>query len=161
MCSDEESKMLVVHCLPLVCSRSLHLLLHLNLCFYSIFIYFSPWGEHEIDYILFVTVANKGQLTLNPNSDEADDIRWVTQSQLLDMFNDTSLLFSPWFRIIAHRWMMTDTTPGGKTTSERSGWWDDLDRTMNTDDFCDHETIHRFDPPKEHMGGAGNAGPLF
>jgi hypothetical protein len=41
------------------------------------------------------------------------------------------------------------------------GWWDDLDRTMNTDDYCDHVAIHRFDPPLEHMGGAGDAGPLF
>lgn len=96
---------------------------------------------------------------MNPNSDEADDIRWVTQSQLLEMFNDASLLFSPWFRIIAHRWMMTtvDTT----ATKTVGGWWDNLDRTMNTDDFCDHQTIHRFDPPEEHMGGGGNAGPLF
>ena len=36
-----------------------------------------------------------------------------------------------------------------------------MDRTLNTDDFCDYETIHRFDPPKEHMGGAGDAGPLY
>lgn len=121
----------------------------------------SPWGEHEIDYILFITVPNKDQLTLKPNSDEADEIRWVTQSQLLDMFNDTNLLFSPWFRIIAHRWMMTHSTAAGTNTDKGRGWWDNLDRTMNTDDFCDHETIHRFDPPQEHMGGGGNAGSLF
>ncbi len=125
---------------------------------HHLFIFLSPWGEHEIDYILFITVPNKDQLTLNPNIDEADDIRWVTQTQLLDMFNDESLLFSPWFRIIAHRWMMTDARA---KANKGGGWWDNLDRTMNTDDFCDHETIHRFDPPREHMGGGGNAGPLF
>ena len=65
------------------------------------------------------------------------------------MFADKDLLFSPWFRIIANRWMI-----------RKDGWWNDLDRTMNTDDFCDYENIHRFDPPEEHLGGGGNAGPL-
>jgi len=41
------------------------------------------------------------------------------------------------------------------------GWWDSLDKTMETDVFCDYETIHRFDPPSEHMGGGGNAGPML
>ncbi|KAL7528387.1 hypothetical protein ACHAXR_002418 [Thalassiosira sp. AJA248-18] len=137
----------------------------------------SPWGEHEIDYILFITIPNKDELTLKPHPDEVDDIRWVSQSQLLEMFDDTSLLFSPWFRIIAKKWMIgggndsssnnnVDTAAGNDDVKEDvsgggGGWWDDLDRTMNTNDFCDYETIHRFDPPNEHMGGAGNAKPLF
>lgn len=111
----------------------------------------SPWGEHEIDYMLCITIPDKGKLTLQPHPEEVDDIRWVSQSQLLEMFSDSSLLFSPWFRIIAQRWLMDKST---------GGWWDDLDRTMHTNDFYD-EAIHRFDPPREHMGGAGNAGPLF
>jgi len=115
----------------------------------------SPWGEHEIDYMLFVTIPNKSQLTLNPHPEEVDDVRWVTQSQLLEMFNDDTLLFSPWFRLIAQKWMMGNK----KSSTEKGGWWDDLERTMNTDDFCDYETIHRFDPPVEHFGGAGDAGP--
>ncbi len=56
--------------------------------------------------------------------------------------------------------MMSDAT-ASVGANKVVGWWDNLDRTMNTDDFCDHETIHRFDPPREHMGGGGNAGPLF
>lgn len=81
----------------------------------------------------------------------------VTQSKLLEMFDDKSLLFSPWFRLIANRWMIGSTSEEGKG----GGWWDDLNRTMNTDDFCDFDTIHRFDPPEEHMGGGGDAGPMF
>jgi len=109
----------------------------------------SQWGEHEIDYILFATIPNKHALTtLNPHPEEVDDTRWVSQSQLLQMFDDDTLLFSPWFRIIANKWMV-----GG------GGWWDDLEKTMNTNMFCDYETIHRFDPPEEHMGGGGGAGP--
>ncbi|KAL3807185.1 hypothetical protein ACHAXA_006678 [Cyclostephanos tholiformis] len=107
----------------------------------------SPWGEHEIDYILFVTIPNVACLTLdNLNDDEVDE----------GMFDDETLLFSPWFRIIANKWLM-----GGGGDGGNDGWWDNLDRTMNTNDLCDHDTIHRFDPPPEHMGGAGNAGPLF
>ena len=56
--------------------------------------------------------------------------------------------------------MMSDATASAGA-NKVVGWWDNLDRTMNTDDFCDHETIHRFDPPREHMGGGGSAGPLF
>ena len=112
----------------------------------------SPWGENEIDYVLFATVPSKDLITLKPHPDEVDNVCWVTQSKLQEMFADKDLLFSPWFRIIANRWMM-----GG----EDDGWWDDLDRTMSTDDFCDYENIHRFDPPEEHLGGGGNAGPLF
>lgn len=71
------------------------------------------------------------------------------------MFDDTNLLFSPWFRLITKKWMIGNGEAGG------GGWWDDLDRTMKTNDFCDYGTIHRFDPPSEHMGGGGDAGPMF
>lgn len=125
----------------------------------------SPWGEHEIDYILFVTVPNKDDLTLDPHPDEVDDVRWVSKSDLLEMFDDGGLLFSPWFRIIAKRWMIGGEGaaggPSGSNGAGGSGWWDDLERTMKTDDFCDYGTIHRFDPPGEHAGGAGDAAPLF
>lgn len=115
----------------------------------------SPWGEHEIDYVLFVTVPSKDKITLKPHPEEVDDVKWVTQSQLLDMFDDKTLLFSPWFRLIAKKWMI------GSGADGKGGWWSELDRTMTTDDFCDYGTIHRFDPPEEHMGGGGDAGPMF
>lgn len=110
----------------------------------------SPWGEHEIDYVLFYTVPNKSVLTIKPHPEEIDDIKWVTQEKLHEMMNDSSLLFSPWFRIIVNKWV----------TSE-NGWWQDLKVTMETDKFCDYGSIHRFDPPAEHMGGAGNAKAKF
>lgn len=110
----------------------------------------SPWGEHEIDYVLFFTVPSKDQLTVKPHPDEVDDVKWVTKQQLLDMMDDKSLLFSPWFRLIAHRWLIPD-----------GGWWDDLTKTMTTDVHCDYVNIHCFDPPMEHMGGGGDAGPVY
>jgi hypothetical protein len=74
----------------------------------------------------------------------------VTKEVLLEMFADKSLLFSPWFRIIANNWM-----------TNSGGWWDNLSVTMTTDKHCDYGSIQRFDPPREHLGGEGDAGPLF
>jgi isopentenyl-diphosphate delta-isomerase len=111
----------------------------------------SPWGEHEIDYVLFFTIANKQELNLdNPNREEVNGVKWVSQQSLLEMMDDSSLLFSPWFRIIVNKWVIGS-----------NGWWNDLKTTMNTDTFCDYEGISRFDPPKEHLGGLGDAGLMF
>ncbi|KAL9184786.1 hypothetical protein ACHAXT_012756 [Thalassiosira profunda] len=117
----------------------------------------SPWGEHEIDYVLFATVPDKSVLTIKPHPDEVDAVKWVTQQQLLEMFDDKNLLFSPWFRLITNKWMIGSNDKKGSG----GGWWDDLEKTMTTDAHCDYETIHTFDPPQEHMGGGGNAGPMF
>lgn len=107
----------------------------------------SPWGEHEIDYVLFVMVDNKKNLTLKPHPEEIDDTKWVTLAELEAMLADKSLLFSPWFRLIVQKWM--------------KNWWSNLDETMNTNKHCDFVNIQQFDPPKEHLGGGGKAGPLF
>eukprot|EP00560_Eucampia_antarctica_P006822 CAMPEP_0197828948 /NCGR_PEP_ID=MMETSP1437-20131217/5434_1 /TAXON_ID=49252 ORGANISM="Eucampia antarctica, Strain CCMP1452" /NCGR_SAMPLE_ID=MMETSP1437 /ASSEMBLY_ACC=CAM_ASM_001096 /LENGTH=803 /DNA_ID=CAMNT_0043430375 /DNA_START=28 /DNA_END=2439 /DNA_ORIENTATION=+ len=118
----------------------------------------SPWGEHEIDYVLFYTVSSKDKVTITPHPDEVDDVKWVTKSQLISMMEDSSLLFSPWFRLIFEKWMLPNST---------QSWWNDDDnnnsisKTMTTNVHCDYVNIHVFDPPPEHMGGLGNAGPLF
>jgi isopentenyl-diphosphate delta-isomerase len=110
----------------------------------------SPWGEHEIDYVLFYTVPNKSVITVAPHPDEVDAVKWVTQKDMQDMFQDKSLLFSPWFRLIVKRWLMGD-----------GGWWTELKEVMSTQKHCDYTNIHRFDPPTEHLGGGGSAGPMF
>lgn len=106
----------------------------------------SPWGEHEIDYVLLFVVKSKDEITLNPNREEVEDVKWVSQSKLDEMMSDKTLLFSPWFRIIMKRWVLG-----------ANGWWNDLKETMETDKYCDYGSISRFDPPSEHMGGLGNA----
>ena len=109
----------------------------------------SPWGEHEIDYVLFMTVPSSSDITIQPNTEEIDEIRWVTKNELDTMLVDTSNLFSPWFRLIYNKWIKTE-------------WWEnDITITMNTNKHVDLVNIHRFDPPIEHYGGGGNAGPLF
>lgn len=101
----------------------------------------SPWGEHEIDYILFI----KKKVSLKANPEEVCDTKYVTLEELQEMMKPSSnLLWSPWFRIIAEQFLVH--------------WWKDLDVTLNTDKFVDVKNIHRFDPTEEHMGGAGKAG---
>ena len=99
---------------------------------------------------MFFCVPDKSKLTVKPHPDEVDDVKWVTKEVLLEMMADKTLLFSPWFRLIAKKWMLN---PGG--------WWENLEETMTTDKHCDYKNIQRFDPPKEHLGGEGDAGPLF
>ena len=108
-----------------------------------------------------MTVPSRSCITLEPHPEEVDDVKWVTKSELLDMFRDESLLFSPWFRIIADRWLVGGGGYSGGGATRGKGWWDDLRRTMTTGDFCDYGSVHRFDPPAEHMGGDGDAGPMF
>ena len=101
----------------------------------------APWGEHEIDYILFI----QADVTLNLNKEEVGDAKYVSLKELqLMMQKDSGMLWSPWFRIIVEKFLVH--------------WWHDLDRTLTTNDFTDYKTIYRFDPSNEHMGGAGNAG---
>jgi len=110
---------------------------------------YSIWGEHEIDYVLFLAIPDaKNTLTIKPHPDEVDDVQWVTREALVEQMKHG--LWSPWFRILAHKWLVP-----------ANGWWDNLHETMSTGKHCDYVSIHRFDPPKEHMGGKGNAGPYL
>ena len=108
----------------------------------------APWGEHEIDYILFWTVPSKDAIDIQPNPEEIRDTRWVNSTELSAMLEDPQHLFSPWFRLIYKNWL-------------KDCWWKDLGVTMNTSKWEDYETIHEFDPPAEHLGGGGQARPLF
>jgi isopentenyldiphosphate isomerase len=108
----------------------------------------SPWGENEIDYVLFWPVADAANLlTLEPHPDEVQAVQWVSPEELNAMQLDSNLLFSPWFRLICQRWLLPT-------------WWKDIEGTL-AGNYGDYETIHAFDPPPEHFGGAGSAKPLF
>lgn len=107
----------------------------------------APWGEHEIDYVLFLVIDKKEDLKVVPHPEEVDAIQWVNASELQAMLQDETLLFSPWFRLIVKKWLYT--------------WWNNLNETMTTNKHCDYVNIHEFDPPSEHFGGQGNAKALF
>jgi len=104
----------------------------------------SPWGEHEMDFILFI----QADVDCVPNPEEVKDIKYVSLPELQKMMDPSNgLLWSPWFRIIAQHFL--------------PHWWSDLHTTLTTEKFVDRKTIHRFDPSEEHMGGAGNAGEFL
>ena len=85
-----------------------------------------PWGEHEMDYILFI----KADVDYIPNPDEIDDAKYVTREELREMMDPASgLRWSPWFRIICDRFL--------------DKWWADLDETIFTDKHVDLATIHK------------------
>lgn len=86
----------------------------------------SEWGEHEIDYVLFV----KADVDITPNPEEVDAYKYVTLTELKSMMKPSSgLLWSPWFRILANHFL--------------EDWWQDIDRTIQTDSYVDLHTIHK------------------
>lgn len=83
------------------------------------------WGEHEIDYILFV----QKDVTLNPDPNEIQSYCYVTQKelkQLLDKASRNEVKITPWFKLIAETFLFK--------------WWDNL---PHLNKFVDHEKIHR------------------
>ncbi|XP_031471847.1 isopentenyl-diphosphate Delta-isomerase 1 isoform X2 [Phasianus colchicus] len=83
------------------------------------------WGEHEIDYILFV----QKDVMLNPDPNEIQSYCYVTQKelkQLLDKASRNEVKITPWFKLIAETFLFK--------------WWDNL---PNLNKFVDHEKIHR------------------
>ena len=86
----------------------------------------AEWGEHEIDYILFV----KADVDLAPNPEEVDAVKYVSFQQLTSMMHSSSgLLWSPWFRILAMHFL--------------ESWWQNVDDAIETDQHVDLHTIHK------------------
>lgn len=106
----------------------------------------APWGEHELDYVLFVKLPMVGEemiqespgvLHLQPNPDEVGDLRFVTADELKAMLQDYqgARTWSPWFVGIMEQ--------GGWD------WWQDLDRTMEGKNT--NTNIIYFDPPGDFV----------
>ena len=99
----------------------------------------SPWGEHEIDYLLLVRLGRGAhELELAPNPEEVMETEWVSAAELRHKMSDPSTAWSPWFRRIAEAFLCT--------------WWTDLDATWRRPPA---EGIYRFDAPPEHRKGDG------
>ncbi|XP_036146148.1 isopentenyl-diphosphate Delta-isomerase 1-like [Monomorium pharaonis] len=79
------------------------------------------WGEHEIDYILFLQRDN---ITINPNPDEISEIRWIPRSEI-EKFMKSAPRLSPWFNMI-YKFKLLH-------------WWDNL-HALNK--VQDHKSIH-------------------
>ncbi|KAK3323509.1 NUDIX hydrolase domain-like protein [Cercophora scortea] len=67
------------------------------------------WGEHEIDYILFI----KAKVDVDPNPNEVRDTQYVTADGLKALFEDPELSFTPWFKLICNSMLFE--------------WWQHLD----------------------------------
>ncbi|KAJ8278040.1 hypothetical protein GJAV_G00083130 [Gymnothorax javanicus] len=83
------------------------------------------WGEHEIDYILFM----QKDVELDPDPNEVKSYCYVTKEELKDMLSRAKrgeLKITPWFRLIAETFLFR--------------WWDNL---QNLKQFVDHQKIHR------------------
>lgn len=67
------------------------------------------WGEHEIDYILFI----KADVDLEINPNEVSDVKYVSPEELKEMFREDKLKFTPWFKLICQTMLFE--------------WWEHLD----------------------------------
>jgi isopentenyl-diphosphate delta-isomerase len=85
------------------------------------------WMENEIDYILLV--KSKKEIKYDLNLNECKDVMFVTQKKVLEMFDDSSLLITPWFKLIVKNLLF--------------GWWDSL---MKDEKVLQDGLIHNFYP---------------
>jgi isopentenyl-diphosphate Delta-isomerase len=90
------------------------------------------WGEHEIDYILFI----EADVTLDLNKNEVRDTRWVSPEELKQMFKDvesktgkdSALKYTPWFRLICESMLFE--------------WWEKMSQEKLRD-VMDEQEIRR------------------
>jgi isopentenyl-diphosphate delta-isomerase len=91
---------------------------------------------NKVDYILFIKPTAEVTLDINPN--EVQDTKYVAQSQLKEMFKDTKLKFTPWFKLICQSMLFE--------------WWNHLDEGL--DKYTNEKEIRRMlEPPKDLPNG--------
>lgn len=98
----------------------------------------SPWGEHEIDYLLFVRIPGISMTPdwLQPNPDEVADYQFISLSNLQNMYQQhPELMWSPWFIGILQQ--------GGYH------YWHDMNQTLLGTNTNSHITY--FDPPSQYI----------
>lgn len=81
------------------------------------------WGEHEIDYILFL----QKDVHLNPNPNEISEVQYVNRDNIDDYVKGLNAPLTPWFQLILkHRLKL---------------WWNKLSQLS---EFMQHQRIERF-----------------
>uniref|UniRef100_A0ACD5U3C0 Uncharacterized protein n=1 Tax=Avena sativa TaxID=4498 RepID=A0ACD5U3C0_AVESA len=87
------------------------------------------WGEHELDYLLFMVRDVK----LNPNPEEVSEVKYVNRDELKQLLKkadagEGGIKLSPWFRLVVDNFLM--------------GWWDHVEQgTLK--EAADMKTIHK------------------
>jgi len=105
-----------------------------------------PWGEHEVDYILFAKQQPQDAvIPVLPCDDEVDEYKYVTPAELKHMISTIPAKeWSPWFLGIVERGFWQ--------------WWEDLENGTLTGLHTNNDVIF-FDPPKEYYASF-NHNPL-
>lgn len=83
------------------------------------------WGEHEVDYILFI----QRDVDITPNPNEVMAYSFVTQQELKELLakgERGDIKITPWFKMICQDLLFK--------------WWDNLGDLKS---FVDHASIHR------------------
>ena len=65
--------------------------------------------RETVDYILFI----EADVDFEPNPNEVKDAKYVSPEELKSMFKDSSLKFTPWFKLICETMLF--------------GWWENLE----------------------------------
>ncbi|KAL3523319.1 hypothetical protein ACH5RR_016153 [Cinchona calisaya] len=87
------------------------------------------WGEHELDYLLFIVRDVK----VNPNPDEVADVKYVNREELKELLRkadagEGGLKLSPWFRLVVDNFLFK--------------WWEHVEKgTLG--EVADMKTIHK------------------
>ncbi|RKU45057.1 isopentenyl-diphosphate delta-isomerase idi1 [Coniochaeta pulveracea] len=81
------------------------------------------WGEHEIDYILFI----KANVDLDINKNEVQATKYVSEDGLKELFKDHTLKFTPWFKLICESMLFE--------------WWSHLDNGLEK--YTNEQEIRR------------------
>ncbi|BBN07057.1 isopentenyl-diphosphate Delta-isomerase [Marchantia polymorpha subsp. ruderalis] len=87
------------------------------------------WGEHELDYLLFM----KRDVAVKPNPDEVSDVQYVTKEQLQELVKkakagEGGVKLSPWFQLVVENFLYD--------------WWKKLEEGTLVES-ADMKTIHR------------------
>ncbi|KAN0063972.1 isopentenyl-diphosphate delta-isomerase idi1 [Thecaphora frezii] len=100
------------------------------------------WGEHEIDYILFIT-AN---VTLKPNLNEICDTKWVSPEELKALMTELDPeAFTPWFKLIVQKFLFPWWSELLKRRSSASSANTEQEALCNAKSLADlqQDVIHR------------------
>ncbi|WFD38368.1 isopentenyl-diphosphate Delta-isomerase [Malassezia japonica] len=91
------------------------------------------WGEHEIDYILFLTAP----VSLKVNENEVCDVKWVSVDELKQLMNDLDpSSFTPWFKLIVNEFLFP--------------WWKELLEHPTSEGKYDAKVLASLENDKIH-----------
>ncbi|KAK6635112.1 hypothetical protein RUM44_000361 [Polyplax serrata] len=82
----------------------------------------NKWGEHELDYILFLIK----DVDIMPNPEEVSFVQFIPQKDFDDFIANLQYPVSPWLKLCAKHFLHK--------------WWSNLD---NLNKIKDHTSIHR------------------